>query len=135
MRRVSLVAITATFLGASAIGMGLVPASNDACAAEARMSFSEDVFPIFKGRCVSCHQPGGAGYEASGLDLTTYEGLIRGTKLGPMVIPGDPEISNLLWLLDWRAKPELRMPHGTKKLSTCDRDAIRAWIKQGAKNN
>jgi hypothetical protein len=34
-----------------------------------------------------------------------------------------------------RASPELRMPHGNKKLSTCDRDAIRNWIRQGAKNN
>src|SRR3974377_1606513 len=56
-------------------------------------SFPEDVFPIFKGRCVDCHHPGGSGYEVSGLDLTTYEGLMKGTKAGPMVIPGDPESS------------------------------------------
>jgi hypothetical protein len=52
-----------------------------------------------------------------------------------MVIPGDPDSSNLMRLLDWRASPELRMPHGKKKLSTCDRDAIRTWIRQGAPNN
>jgi hypothetical protein len=40
-----------------------------------------------------------------------------------------------MWLLDWKASPELRMPHGKKKLSTCDRDAIRHWIREGAKNN
>ena len=40
-----------------------------------------------------------------------------------------------MWLLDWRASPEVRMPHGKKKLSICDRDAIRAWIREGAKNN
>ncbi len=98
-------------------------------------SFREDVFPIFKGRCVECHQPGGQGYEASGLDLTTYEGVMKGTKFGAMVIPGDPDSSNLMWLLDWRASPKLRMPHGAKKLSTCDRDEIRRWIREGAKNN
>ena len=118
----------------------------DACGQETRSpakqlppqettSFAEDVFPIFKGRCVDCHRPGGAGYEASGLDLTTYEGLMKGTKHGPMVIPGDPDSSNLMWLLDWRASPELRMPHGTKKLSTCDRTEIRRWIREGAKSN
>jgi hypothetical protein len=69
------------------------------CAAEPQ-SFSEDISPILKGRCVSCHQPGGAGYEKSGLDLTTYEGLMKGTKFGAMVIPRDPESSNLMWLLD-----------------------------------
>ena len=41
---------------------------------------------------------------------------------------------DLMWLLDWRASPEVRMPHGKKKLSICDRDAIRAWIREGAKN-
>ena len=34
-----------------------------------------------------------------------------------MVIPGDPESSNLMLLLDWRASPELRMPHGKKQLN------------------
>ena len=104
------------------------------CAAEPQ-SFSEDLLPILKGRCVSCHQPGGTGYEKSGLDLTTYEGLMKGTKFGAMVAPRDPEGSNLMWLLDWRASPEVRMPHGKKKLSICDRNAIRAWIREGAKDN
>jgi hypothetical protein len=38
-------------------------------------------------------------------------------------------------LLDWRVAPEVRMPHGRKKLSTCDRDAIRRWIEEGALDN
>lgn len=98
-------------------------------------SFREDIFPIFKGRCIDCHQPGGQGYEASGLDLRTYEGLMKGTKYGSMIVPGNPDISNLVWLLEWRASPELRMPHGTKQLSICDRTLIRRWIMEGAKDN
>lgn len=102
---------------------------------QSRMSFREDVMPIFKGRCESCHQPGGEGAQKSGLDLTSYAGVMKGTKFGPMVIPGDPQSSNLMLLLDWRAAPELRMPHGKKQLSSCDRNAIRAWIREGAKDN
>lgn len=98
-------------------------------------SFAEDVFPIFKGRCIDCHQPGGPGYEASGLDLTTYAGLMKGTKFGPMVIARDPDTSNLMWLLDWRGNAQTRMPHGKKQLSVCDRTAIRRWIMEGAQNN
>jgi mono/diheme cytochrome c family protein len=120
---------------ASLIVIGLFPATKEACAATPKRSFIEDVMPIFRGRCVSCHQPGGEGYEKSGLDLTSYAGVMKGTRHGPMVLPGDPQGSNLIWLLDWRASPELRMPHGKKKLSTCDRDAIRAWIAEGAKDN
>jgi hypothetical protein len=134
MRIRPLFGIATALAAASIVGIGIMVRSTEVCAAEP-MSFSEDVLPIFKGRCVGCHQPGGAGYEKSGLDLTSYEGLMKGTKFGPMVIPRDPDSSNLMWLLDWRASPQLRMPHGSKKLSTCDRDAIRGWIRAGAKNN
>jgi len=117
------------------LGVGLTTPMRNACAAQAQQSFAEDVMPIFRGRCVSCHQPGSDGFEKSGLDLTTYAGVMKGTKFGPMVIPKDPESSNLMLLLDWRASAELRMPHGKKKLSTCDRDTIRSWIREGAKDN
>jgi hypothetical protein len=120
----------------AAVGAGLAFPSTDACAAAApKLSFAQDIMPIFKGRCIECHQPGGAGYEKSGLDLTSYDGLMKGTKFGKMVIPKDPESSNLMWLLDHRAKPELMMPHGARKLSTCDRNDIRNWIREGALNN
>ncbi len=105
------------------------------CAANVVVSFNDDVLPIFKGRCIDCHQPGGEGYEKRGLDLRTYAGVMKGTTFGAMVTPGNPETSNLAWLLDWKASPEIRMPHGKKKLSICDRDAIREWIRQGAKDN
>lgn len=118
----------------AAVGVVVLPPMNVACAADTT-SFAEDVVPIFKGRCVSCHSPGLEGFEKSGLDLTTYEGLMKGTKFGPMVIPKDPDSSNLVWLLDWRGSPQTRMPHGKKKLSTCDRTAIRTWIREGAKDN
>ena len=38
-------------------------------------------------------------------------------------------------LLDWRVSPDIRMPHGKKQLSICDRDLIRTWIFEGAKND
>ena len=125
---------TATLI-AAVVGSGAVLPASEVCAAQAQMSFSQDVLPIFGGRCVSCHQPGGAGYEKSGLDLTTYQGLMKGTKFGPVVVPGQSFTSDLVVLLDWRASAELRMPHGQKQLSSCDRNAIRDWIQQGAKDN
>ena len=143
MRRL-LLGITALLVAVSALnlptqeacGHGAKPATKPPVKGKPQtISFAEDVFPVFKGRCIDCHQPGGKGHEASGLDLTTYEGLMKGTKFGPIVVAGDPDTSNLIWLLDWRASPQLRMPHGAKKLSTCDRSAIRTWIREGANNN
>ena len=116
-------------------GVELIGSAGSVCAAPAKTSFVDDVLPIFKGYCFGCHQPGGQGNERSGLDLSTYEGVMRGTKFGKMVVPGDPESSNLMWLLDWRGAPETHMPLGKKKLSTCERDTIRSWIREGAQNN
>jgi mono/diheme cytochrome c family protein len=137
MRGKPLFAVDTALTLAAVLGgvIALTGQPNPACAAAPPTSFKEDVFPIFKGRCIDCHQPGGPGYDQSGLDLSTYEGVMKGTKFGPIIVPGEPDTSNLIWLLDWRASPELRMPHGKKKLSTCDRDAIRHWIREGAKDN
>lgn len=134
-KKVKLLAGAAALACAAGAWMVVVAPVNEACAAGETTSFSEDVFPIFKGRCVGCHAPGQEGFEKSGLDLTSYEGVMKGTKFGPMVVPKDPNSSNLVWLLDWRGAPATRMPHGKKKLSTCDRNAIRSWIREGAQNN
>jgi mono/diheme cytochrome c family protein len=146
MKRQAILFAAAAALGIAAVaGMQISTSSTAFCApqngqqkqqtSQSKMSFKEDVAPIFKGRCESCHQAGGEGTVSSGLDLTSYAGVMKGTKFGPMIIPGDPESSNLMLLLDWRASPELRMPHGKKQLSSCDRNAIRSWIREGAKDN
>ena len=135
MKRRPLLLMSVVALGIGmAISVGIVNAPS-ACAAEDIVSFKDDILPLLKWRCASCHEPGGAGYEKSGLDLTSYAGVMKGTKFGPMIIPRDPESSNLMLLLDWRASPALRMPHGKKQLSSCDRGSIRTWIRQGAKDN
>jgi Planctomycete cytochrome C len=136
MRRRLLILGGAIFLAVGGtIGEEIVSSSTPACAASEKVSFKDDVMPIFVGHCFSCHKPGGLGDEKSGLNLSTYAGVMKGTKSGKMVIPGDPESSNLMWLLDWRGAPETHMPLGKKKLSTCDRDVIREWIREGAKDN
>ncbi len=101
----------------------------------AQVSFEEDVFPIIELRCLECHQPGGTGYEKSGLDLRTYEGLMKGTKYGSMVTPGHALESNLLAVIDRRVSSEIWMPHKRKQLSKCERQAFRFWIMQGARDN
>lgn len=137
MRRTTRATLTITTIAMAGVLLGVqaVMPSSQACAAEEQVSFSDDILPLFKWRCAGCHQPGGEGFQKSGLDLTSYAGVMKGTKFGPMVIPRDPESSNLMLLLDWRASPALRMPHGKKQLSSCDRTTIRTWIRQGAKDN
>ena len=111
---------------------------SEACAAPPKpppISFSEDVMPLLQFRCGSCHLSGGEGAAKSGFEVSSYETVMKGTKFGQVIIPGDPDESSLMRLLDWRVGGEIQMPHGKKQLSICDRDLIRAWIFKGAKNN
>lgn len=101
------------------------------------VSFKNDVQPILHDYCVSCHQPGGKGVAVSGLDLTSYESLMKGTKYGPVVIPGNSEASTFTKLLTGTNKG-LKMPMGLNASGTLDRQYIlilRKWVKQGARNN
>ncbi len=121
-----------------ALGLSLTAmlmAATWAPGAAAQVSFKEDVFPVIELRCLECHQPGGEGYEKSGLDLRTYEGLMKGTRHGPMVVPRSAVDSNLLAVIDRRTSAEIWMPHKRKQLSRCERQIIRAWVVQGARNN
>lgn len=121
---------------ASAVLAAMVIAATGSSAAPAEeVSYKLDVAPILGSRCVACHAPDGEGYKQSGLDMTSYEGLMKGTKYGPIVIPGDPLTSNLNVLIEGRASPELRMPHDQRPLLKCQQSIIRDWVKQGAKNN
>ncbi len=96
-------------------------------------SFKDEILPILGKYCVECHKPGGAGYTASGLDLTSYDGVMKGTKYGPVVVPGDAFTSNLVVLIEGRAGKSMRMPHNTRGAPTKkDRLALRKWITGGA---
>lgn len=103
--------------------------------ADQHVSFKDDLFPIIQIRCLACHVPGGPGYEKSGLDLRTYEGLMKGTKHGPVVVPRSAFTSNLIAVIDGRTAPELRMPHHKKRMTKCERLIFRFWVNQGADDN
>ncbi len=118
------------------IALCLFPLAMAACNFEPAVSFSQDVKPIIEQNCTKCHQPGGEGEVASGFNMTSYAGLMKGTRFGPMIIAGDTEGSNMLVLMEGRADPSISMPHGQQKpVSKEDIQTIRLWIGQGAKNN
>jgi len=106
------------------------------CGAEDTITYSRDVQPILQANCLSCHQRGGAGYEASGFSMASYDDLMKGTQYGPMIVPGDSAGSNLIVLMEGRADPSISMPHGrAEPVSANEINTIRKWIDQGAKKN
>ena len=107
------------------------------CSGESQVSFSEDVQPILKEKCLKCHQEGGKGFEKNGLSMVTYQNLMKGTNFGAVIEPGSSVSSTLVRLISGNADPSLKMPHGSgnKPLSPAEIDVMKAWIDQGAKNN
>ena len=100
------------------------------------ISFSKQVQPILASHCLSCHNTDGEGFKKSGLNMETHEALMKGTKFGPVIVPGNALSSSLVLLIEGKADPAITMPHGSLQiLPQQDRDTIKQWIQQGAKNN
>ena len=61
---------------------------------------------------------------------------LRPSRMRPVVLPGDPLTSVLVMLIEGRADPSLKMPHGNAKpLEPREIAIIRKWVEEGAKNN
>lgn len=106
------------------------------CQRPPEISYVKDVAPILDKNCKGCHVAGQAGYVVSGFELESYETLMKGTQYGPVVLPGEPQTSALVMLIEGRADPSLKMPHGdAKPLDPTAIATIRQWVEQGAKNN
>ena len=113
-----------------------MPGCGDSSKNQIKVSYSQDIIPILQNHCHECHLPNGAGQQASGLDMSTYQSLMKGTRFGPIIKAGDSLSSTLVILVEGRADPSIKMPHGDRpSLSAAEIKALRQWIDQGALNN
>jgi len=119
------------------VAAGLAVLSFSALATSAtEVSYKNDVLPIIHDYCLSCHQPGGKGYEKSGLDMRTYQSLMKGTKFGAVIKPGDSFTSILIQVVEGRVHPSIKMPYGMEGGLAKDKiEILKKWVKQGASNN
>ena len=100
------------------------------------VSYKTDIHPIIHDYCLNCHEPGGKGYAASGLDMTSYDSLMKGTKFGSVIKPGDSFSSVLIQLVEGRAHPVIKMPYEISGgLSDKKIGLLKKWVDQGAKDN
>lgn len=113
-----------------------VPVVSFAAGKKDEVSYKNDVAPIIHDYCQSCHEKGGKGMETSGLDLSSYDGLMKGTKYGAVVKPGDSFTSILIQVVEGRVHPSIKMPYGMSGGLAKDKIAVmKKWVDQGAKNN
>jgi uncharacterized membrane protein len=102
---------------------------------EKKVSFSQEVSPILKKHCVTCHFPGNE-FNESRLAMSTYELLMQGGVHGSPVVPGNADSSLLIKKLGLSPPFGKQMPLMSKdKLSDDEITLIARWINQGANNN
>ncbi len=101
---------------------------------EATISFSKNVFPIIKRRCLPCHASDSDN--RSELVLESYNDIIAGGKHGTPIIPGKGSESLIVQKVSPNPPFGRQMPVMTRiKLTDGQIDTLRMWIDQGAKKN
>ena len=111
-------------------GSAATPASGDTAATAGNVTFHSTIQPIFQQSCVSCHTGASAPL---GLDLSSYQSVMRGASGQPVVVPGKPDQSLLVQKVKGTVAPQ--MPFGGPPLSATDVQHIEQWIANGAPNN
>jgi len=124
-------------IGACALCVGLLGCERD-------VSFAGDVQPILLASCIQCHNKSGEGYAASGFNVEDYDGVMKGTKFGAVVVPNSSMSSTLYLMIAHKTDPAIHMPpqhenalaKGRGATLTAEQiDTIARWIDQGAKDN
>ncbi len=92
----------------------------EAASTGSAVTYTKDMQPIFESTCGTCH--GGAAM--MGLNLTTYETIMKGSANGPVVVAGDPENSKIVKVQSAGDHPG--------QLTPDQLELLKQWIKDGA---
>ena len=88
------------------------------------VSFTHEIAPILRAKCVACHTPREPG---GGHVMTHYAALLATGAAGAAVVPGDPESPLCTEVADGS------MPKDGTPLSPAEVDLIRRWVALGAR--
>ncbi|MDC0368991.1 hypothetical protein OAN13_04775 [Opitutales bacterium] len=101
------------------------------------VDFEKEVFPLFKERCIECHQApqeknGRLIKPKAGLRMDGLAHLMFGSDDGPILVPNHPSKSPLYNRVNLPSDDDDRMPPKRDPLTVDQKDLIRRWIGQGA---
>src|SRR6516162_8725245 len=88
--------------------------------------FENRIRPILANNCFGCH----TNSQLGGLRLDALDGMKKGGKRGPAIVPGDVENSLLIKAIR-QTDPVLKMPFGGK-LKASEIADLEAWVNAGA---
>ena len=124
--RVLAIALTLSLLNSQAIWAEDEEATPEA---EAKVSFYEQIRPIFQAQCHGCHQP---ARDSGKYVMTEFAKLVAGGESeSAAVTAGKPDESYLVELIT-PSEGKADMPKGKKPLSQVEIDLIKQWITEGA---
>ncbi len=102
------------------------PGASKRFSAEELAFYTNEVQPLLKAHCLSCH--GGEAKIKGGLRLTSRADVLKGGDSGPAVALDKPETSRLLQAINYA--DDLQMPP-KGKLSPQQIDVLTKWVKMG----
>ena len=112
-------------------GMPGEPQKDTGPQAAAPVREREVMAAILGAKCLPCH---GRRRQEAGLDLRTREGLLKGGKSGPAIVPGSPQESLLVQriLSQEMPPPKLQEQFSVRGLTSNELEKLQAWIAGGA---
>src|SRR5206468_523702 len=114
-----------------AVLQGLIAQAKGAEPTPAQLQFFENrVRPVLVQNCYKCHSQQ-AEKVKGGLLLDSREGLLKGGKTGPAIVPFNPDKSLLIQAVRY-TNDDLQMPPKGEKLSEAQIADLISWIKMGA---
>ncbi len=94
------------------------------------VGFVADLAAVVVRECIGCH---GGPNPAAQLNLTSFESLLRGSRDGPIVVPGKPDESLLVQKLRGTAPQGARMPLRRDPLPDELINRFANWVTEGAR--
>jgi mono/diheme cytochrome c family protein len=105
---------------------GRQTAAPAASAPQSSEYFESSIRPVLAANCYDCHTDEKMG----GLRLDSRDGLLKGGRSGPAIVPGDPDQSLLIQAVR-QTRESLKMPKGGR-LKAAEIDALTEWVRAGA---
>ena len=114
------------------IGAGAF-AHGDQTTAGEPLQFNRDVRPILSDHCYACHGPDEHSREGN-LRLDKRASALGTNEAGAAIVPGRPELSELIFRIESEDKGELMPPPKLHKpLSLAKKKILTRWISEGAR--
>ena len=121
-----------TFLGLPLVlvfTLALAPTLGYAADPGGPVDFARDIYPILQRSCFECHGP---EKQSGKLRLDSRPAALRGGRIGPALVPGQAQRSELYRRITLSKGDDGVMPARGERLAPAQADLLRRWIDQGA---